>query len=169
MSDAEEQEPTGLVHSMTDRRTYSPSTGARTWANPYVLCTTLSRQTQERCTKEEYEELCLEERDSLVQNNICPLCLKGPYKHRRSLQRHYSERENMCRTHWTASGVEGERKESSQGERKGSAGQKYIAANRRLRDPFGANERARKRQVYRYKQHAAALEARHSRWKLRDI
>ncbi len=178
MSDSEE-EPTGLVHSMTDKRTFSPRTEAthpscrtvemqRRWANPYVLCTTLTRETQESVSKKRWQDLCLEERDSLVENFICPLCLKGPYKHRHSLQRHYSEKQNMCRTHWTASGVEGERKKSSEGERKGRAGQKYIAANRRLLDPFGANERARQRQVYRYKKHAAGLRARHDKWKIRD-
>ena len=171
MSDSEEEPPTGLVHSMTDKRTFSPRTEAtgascrtvdmqRLWANPYVLCTTLTRETQERCTPERWKELCLEERDSLVENLVCPLCLKGPYKHQRSLQRHYREGQNTCCTHWTSSGLEGDRM--------GSAGQKFIAANRRLADPFGANERARKRQLYRYKKHAAALAARHDRWTLRD-
>ena len=58
MSDSEEEPPTGLVHSMTDKRTFSPRTEAtgasyrtvemqRLWANPYVLCTTLTRETQE--------------------------------------------------------------------------------------------------------------------------
>ena len=180
MSDDEDLPAIKLVNSVTDKRTFSPRTNAtapgcrtaemqRQWANPYVLCTTLTRETQERCAPERWKELCLDERDSLVENHVCPLCLKGPYKHARSLQRHYSERQNMCRTHWTATGVEDPgRKSSSEGERKGRAGQKYIAANRRLSDPFGANERARKRQVYRYKKHAAALEARHDRWKLRD-
>ena len=171
MSDSEEEPPTALVHNMTDKRTFSPRTEAtsaacrtaamkRLWANPYVICTTLTHETQARCTPEKWKELCLEERDSLVENLVCPQCLKGPYKHKRSLARHYSERQNTCRTHWTASGVEGERK--------GSAGQKYTAACRRLSDPFAANERSRKRQLYRYKKHAAALHARHDRWKLRD-
>ena len=183
MSDSEEEPPTALVHNMTDKRTFSPRTKAtsaacrtaamkRLWANPYVICTTLTRETQERCTPERWKELCLEERDSLVENLVCPQCLKGPYAHKRSLQRHYSERQHTCRTHLTASGLqvvcEGERKKSSEGERKGSAGQKYTAACRRLSDPFAANERSRKRQLYRYKKHAAALHARHDRWKLRD-
>ncbi len=160
-----------LVNSMTDKRTFSPRTEAtpawrrteamqRRWANPYVLCTSLTRKTQERCTPERWKELCLEERDSLVENLVCPLCLKGPYKHARSLQRHYRERQNTCRTHDKANDIEGERR--------GSAGQKYIAANRRLRDPFGANERSRLRQLYRYKKYAGFLQNHHDRWKIRD-
>ena len=170
MSD-EEDAPVKLVNSVTDKRTFSPRTEAtapwrrtdamqRRWANPYVLCTTLTRKTQEQCTEHRWKELCIEERDSLVEKLICPLCLKGPFLHARSLQRHYRARLNTCRTHDTANNIEGERK--------GRAGQKYIAANRRLADPFAANERSRLRQVYRYKKYADALAKRHDTWKLQD-
>ena len=58
----------------------------REQANPYVLCTALTRETQERCTPQKWEELFLGERYSLVENFIFPLCLKGPYKQEQLLQ-----------------------------------------------------------------------------------
>lgn len=126
------------VNTDVDTRTVEDRVD-RQHANKYVIATQLSKEQQDRATPEQWEELCKKERDSLRKRFICPLCRGGPYKHERSLRRHYQIEKNTCVTVKKAADPGRERKRGN------------LQAAKRLADPFEYNARAAKRQTYNYK------------------
>ena len=120
-------EPTSRGHAA------NTDVDTRMHANKYVIATQLS--------KEELilDELCKKERDDLIKRLICPQCRGGPYKHERSLRRHYKIEDNTCGTIAKAEDPNRERKKEN------------LQAAKRLADPIAYNARAAKRQTYYYK------------------
>lgn len=130
--------PGHVVNTDVDTRTVEDRVN-RQHANKYVIATQLSKKTQDNATPEQWDELCKRERDGLIRRLICPLCRGGPYKHKRSLRRHYQVEKNTCDTLKKAEDPNRERTKQNR------------QAAKRLADPFEYNTRAAKRQTYDYK------------------
>ena len=120
----------------TDWESLSPRTkDERLTLNRYVLATQYTRVQKEASTPEQWEAMCLEERDDLIEKTICPKC-RVAYANSHSLRTHYSLRQNECKRTVQARDDDRERTK------------KNKAAAKRLADPFADNDRRMKRQAY---------------------